>query len=324
MKQTSDRAVVTMAVGDSYVADFLAHTRPTWERYCAHHGVDLIVLTEPIDPAWQAGRKSVHWQKLLIGSLPRLRDYAMLAWMDADILINYRRAPSVFDAVRDGGIGVVDASDWFHRSDDTFNIHSRYLILNTFMKRKMGGALPKGVAKVTVTDGDLAAYYRFLGFEAGPDRMINTGLLVFSPAAHADFLAGVYARYDRDYMDFENTPLSYELQRSGRAEYIDPRFNVMWSAVAAEHYPFLFDPEVTAADPELLGRCANTAFCNAYFLHFAAGANNPIVKGAFDRIDADADGIVALTFPDLWESRDDFLELAALAGIDPAGRGIVF
>jgi hypothetical protein len=324
MKQSNDRAIVTLAIGDSYVANFMRHTRPTWERYCRKHGYDLILLTEPIDPKRDATRKSIHWQKLLIGTIPQLREYAGLAWLDGDILINDRLAPCLFSQVRGGGIGVVDGSDWFYRADDVFNIHSRYLLLNYFMKRKRGGTLPRGVDKVTITDGDLAEYYRFLGFPGRAERMINTGLFVFSPAAHSDFLVEVYRKYDRDFMDFENTPLSYELQAGGRAEYIDKRFNVVWSAVAAEHYPFLFNEDLVADHAALLRLCANAAFRNAYFLHFAAGANNPIVKGAFDLIDHEADNVVALTFPDLWARRDEHLELCALKDIDATGRGIVF
>jgi hypothetical protein len=323
MKQSSERAIVTLAIGDSYVANFMRHTRPNWDRYCRKHGYDLILLTEPIDAKRDTSKKSIHWQKLLIGMLPQLRNYRQLAWMDGDILINERLAPCLFSQVKGGGIGVVDGSDSFYRADDTFNLHARYLILNHLLDRKRGAA-PRGVEKVTITDGDLAEYYRFLGFPEPASRMINTGVLVFSPAAHGDFLAEVYLKYDRDYMDLEQTPLSYELQVGGRAEYIDPRFNVTWSSVAAEHYPFLFNEDLVADHAALLRLCVNAAFRNAYFLHFAASARNPIVKGAFEMIDHEADNVAALTFPDEWARRDDYMELCPLKGIDSAGRGILF
>lgn len=324
MNQQHERAIVTLAVGDDYIAGFMKHARPTWEPYCAKHGYDLILLTDPIDPGCDFSRKSIHWQKLLIGSLPQLRDYRGIAWLDGDILINHRMAPCIFSEVTKGGIGVVDGSDWFYHSDDTFNIHSRYLVLNFFMKKSLGGKPPKGVPKVTVTDGDLAAYYRFLGLKGEASRMINTGVFIFEPAAHGDFLAEVYSKYDRDFMDFENTPLSFELQDSGRAEYIDKRFNLVWSAAAAQHYPFLFNGDLLPNHDEVLRHCVNAAFRNSFFLHFASGANNPIVKGAFDMIDLEADSIVAMTFPELWEQRDAFMEFRRLEGIDSAGRGILF
>lgn len=326
MQQKHDNAIVTLAVGDDYVANFMRYAHPTWKPYCEKHGYDLILLTEPIDPAWDpaTSRKSVHWQKLLIGTLPQLRDYRGLAWMDGDILINHRLAPCLFSEVRNGGIGVVDGSDWFYQADDTFNIHSRYLILNLFMKMTIGGRMPGDLSRVTVTDGDLASYYRFVGLDGDASRMINTGLLVFDPGRHGNFLAEVYTKYDRDFMDFENTPLSFELQTSGRAEYIDNRFNVVWSAAVARHYPFLFNPEILPNHGEVLRLCANATFRNAFFLHFASGAGNPIVKGLYDTVDADAGSIIELLFPDLWERRDDCLDLCRLDGIDRTGRGILF
>lgn len=325
MPQLHDRAIVTLAIGDGYVANFMRYTRDNWERYCRKHGYDLILLTQPIDPNHAANpEKSIHWQKLLIGMIPQLRDYAQIAWLDTDILINDRLAPCLFSQVTGGGIGVVDVSASFRRTDDVFNLHTRYLLLNHFGDRKRGAALPTGLEKATVTDSDIVEYYRFFGFEKPVERMLNTGLLVFSPTAHGEFLGEVYCRYERDYLDLEQTPLSYELQVSGRAEYLDPRFNAVWSLIAAEHYPFLFDEAAGADHAALLKLCVNAAFRNAYFLHFAASSQNPIVKGAFDLIDHDADNVVALTFPDHWTHRDEYVDIRPLQGLDRTGRGIIF
>jgi len=324
MEQKNDRAIVTLAIGDSYVAGFMRHTRPNWDRYCRKHGYDLILLTQPIDPNRDAAQKSIHWQKLLIGMIPQLRNYAQLAWVDTDILINDRMAPCLFSEVRNGGIGVVDVSSSFHRADDIYNLHTRYLILNHLGDRRRGATLPAGLDRTTITDGSITEYYRFFGFDEPVERFINTGVLVFSPAAHADFLAEVYCKYDRDFLDMEQTPLSYELQVSGRAEYIDPRFNAVWSAIAAEHYPFLFNETLTPDHAALLRLCVNAAFRNAYFLHFAASANNPIVKGAFEMIDHEADNVAALTFPEQWARRDELIEVCPLKGLDRRGRGILF
>ncbi len=326
MNRKNDRAIVALAVGDDYVANFMRYAHPTWKPYCERHGYDLILLTNPIDPGWDpaTSKKSVHWQKLLIGTLPELRDYQALAWMDGDILINHRRAPCLFSEVKEGGIGVVDGSDWFTWSDDIFNIHSRYLILNLFMKMKLGGRMPGDVPRVTVTDGDLQSYYRFVGLDGEATRMINTGLFVFDPNEHGDFLAEVYAKYERDFMDFENTPLSFELQTSGRAEYIDKRFNVVWSKAVAQNYPFLFNPDLLPNHGEVLRLCANATFRNAFFLHFASGAGNPIVKDLYDAVDHESENIIEILFPELWEKRGDCLDLCGLEGLDRSGRGILF
>jgi hypothetical protein len=59
------KAIVTLAVGDEYRALWNAKARPSWERYAARHGYELIALHEPIDTS-PLGRRPMSWQKLLV------------------------------------------------------------------------------------------------------------------------------------------------------------------------------------------------------------------------------------------------------------------
>jgi len=324
LSQKNQNALVTLAIGDDYVAGFLKHAEPTWRKYCERHGYDPILLTDVIDKDCDFSQKSIHWQKLLVGVLPQLQDYERIVWIDGDILINHRMAPCIVDEIKEGKIGVIDASPEFHYADDVFNLHARFLTLNYFLKKHLGGATPGDVSRVTITDGDLAAYYRFLGFEREVTRFINTGVFVFNPKEHGTLLAGIYQKYDRDYMDFENTPLSYEFQANDAVEYIDPRFNHVWRSLAVKHYPFLFNRERVPDYENMLKMCANVAFRNSYFMHFAGGSGNPVIKDAFTMIDTDAESVAAQVFPEEWERRDELLEFKALAGLDSSGRGILF
>ncbi|MHA1598619.1 MAG: hypothetical protein ACTSV1_07840 [Alphaproteobacteria bacterium] len=324
MSQKNRNAIVTLAVGDDYVAGFMKYAEPTWRKYCTRHGYDAILLTDLIDTNCDFSKKSIHWQKLLVGILPQLQDYDRVVWVDGDILINHRMAPSIVEAVTSDKIGVIDASPEFHYGDDVYNLHSRFLILNYLMKMKMGGAKPGGVDRVTITDGDLASYYKFLGFEEPVSRFINTGVFVFEPKRHGAFLAGIYQKYDRDYMDFENTPLSYEFQANDAVEYVDGRFNHVWRSVAVKHYPFLFNRDRIADYDQMLRLCANVTFRNSYFMHFAGGGGNPVIKDAFSMIDTEAASAVQLAFPDEWEQTDELIDFQRLDGLDKTGRGILF
>lgn len=319
MTQRHDKALVTLAVGEAYLDGFRRHTRPTWEAYCARRGYDLVVLTEPIDRDCDFTRKSVHWQKLLIGLVPRLKDYRHLVWVDGDIVINHRLAPCIVSHLKEDRIGVVDASADFLAADAVYNRHARFLILNYLMTRQLDPQAPKAV----VTGGDLSAYYRLLGLHGTrATRFINTGVIVFEPARHARFLAECYARYERDSVDFENTPVSFELQEHDACEYLDTRFNLIWAHVAAKHYPFLFNQAVVGNNRDLLKLCANIAFHNAWFLHFAGGSKSPVIKGAYPLIDDSIDGIPALVFPEAWRRRDEYLRFAALDALGEEGRAL--
>ncbi|MEO5337957.1 MAG: hypothetical protein H7841_13860 [Magnetospirillum sp. WYHS-4] len=311
MEQKSHKALVTLAVGDDYVRSFVATASHTWNEYCNRHGYDLVMLTEPIDKSCDFSQKSIHWQKLLIGMVPQLRDYDWLVWVDGDILINYRQAPCIVSHMKEDKIGVVDASDDFHYADDVFNLHTRYLLLNACMARQLTG----GPEKIIATDGDLREYHRMFGFTGEAGRFINTGVLVFNPRRHADWLAEIYAKYPRNFYDFENTPLSYEMQVADRAEYLDRRFNLAWAHEVARNYPFLFNLEILKRNPEMLFLCANAAFRNSWFLHFAGAKKNPIIKEPFKMIAQDAESMMQILFPDDWAGREANMRFCPLKDI---------
>ncbi len=318
MVRNFDKAIVTLCVGEGYTANFLKFARPSWDAYCEKHGYDLILLTEPIDKSCDPDKKSIHWQKMLIGLLAPLKEYKHLVWMDGDIVINHRMAPCIVSALGPGKIGAVDISGVFRRTDDRYNLHTRFLLLNYLLARKVDPNTPNAI----ITDGDLARYHKMLGFEKPADRFINTGVLVFDPNRHGSYLAECYAKYERDYFDFENTPLSYELQNSGRIQYLDGRFNAIWGQVLAEHYPFLFNEDLLEGHRELLGWCVNTAYRNSWFLHFAGGRSNPVIKGAFEMIDDRASSVPEMVFPGQGVDLPDTVEFCRFEEIDETRRGL--
>ncbi len=103
--------------------------------------------------------------------------------------------------------------------------------------------------------------------------------------------------------NFEMRPLSYELLSAGVMHWLDHRYNLIWLAYKALHYPFLLGgasrndrrPErkllsflqrdasaQLKKSPLKLGEvCATTAFLNSFFLHFAgADTDMPLVDRA--------------------------------------------
>lgn len=307
--QRQDKAIVTLAIGEAYREALHRQALPTWRPYAEKHGYDLIVLTEPLDPGCDFAKKSIHWQKLLLGMHPRLKGYRHLVWLDGDILINATLAPCIVSQLREGRIGVVDKAAHHHVPDEVFNLNARYLILNLLLSRR----LVPGTPKTVITDGDLEAYYRLFGLEGRAKGIINTGVMAFSPEVHGEFLAGIYLKYDHNFADFEQTPVSFELQNQDRAEYLDDRFNTVWAQVAAEHYPFLFNPAFLQGNRDMLRICVNVAFRNAWFLHFAGASANPVVKGAFDLVDPDLGSVPEIVFPEFRENRDAIMEFHRLA-----------
>jgi hypothetical protein len=292
-------ALATLVVGDKYREAFERRYLPGWVAYARRHGYDLHVVDRAIDGRADLARKSLHWQKMLVPSLPQLRGYDRVVWVDADVMINAAVAPDVTAGVPADRIGVVDATPWMTAPDDAFTQYGRFLLLDAL---SMTARRRHGVDydRIVIADMTVADMYRLKGFDPPVDRFVNTGVFVCTPREHADFLFEAYLRHDRDVWDFENSALSWEIVRSGLAHWIDPRFNAVWPWEAARHYPFLYDLGFQHANPDLLRMCVNTVFRNNWFLHLA-GANSKPLAGA---VDAAAENLAALVIPDYARRRE--------------------
>jgi hypothetical protein len=258
------KALVTLLIGDDYRRRWEKTFRGTMELYAEKHGYDIIALDRYLDASDFGRSRPPHWQKLLILEQPEVRRYEHAVWIDADILVNHHHAPCIVAA---GGvsdkIGLVPYSiaemGTPRRSD------------NRYHRRPQGGRSPA-----------FAEWYRFYGIarpgERDVDDFTNTGVLVFKPHVHDEFLRWVYETgHEVAGAHQENGPLSYHIFRLGLANPLDERFNVSWNGEMAEHYPFLLARR-NFEDRMLAGLCVNAAWNNAYFLHFV---------GASGRIHAD-------------------------------------
>lgn len=306
-KQASGTALVTMAIGPEYTRAFECWYLPGWQDYCRRQGFDLHVISQPIDQHVDLTRKSLHWQKLLIPSLPRFRDYERIVWVDADILINSRIAPDITACVSPKRIGVVDATSWMKAPDDIFNQYGRFLFLDALaLSSKNISRVDK--CRTLVADMTIADMYRLKGFNPPVDQYINTGVLVCSPFYHADYFLDMYMRYESNIWDFENTAVSWELISENIVDFIDDRFNVVWAWEAARHYPFVFDLDFYNSNNDVIRMCVNTSFRNSFFLHLAG----PMAKVLACAIDTKAENIAALVFGD-YERRRAGIEQVSCA-----------
>jgi len=293
VSQTTPRkAIVTLAIGQRYVDEFNYQVKDSWDAYAKKHGYDIFVLTEIIDPSCDLSMKSLHWQKLLIGLIPEIAAYDYVVWMDTDIIINPGTAPCIVSSLKGNKIGV--ASYGTDISPDE-SATQRYRILDKLF-RTTERKLPRH-------DASMADIYRALGYEKPVSNYINTGVFVFQPKLHNDFLSQCYAKYDRDSIDgsFENLPYSYELQAQDMIQYIDERFNMAWSKYAAIYYPFLYIRDFVEQNPDVAVQCVNVFYHNAYFCHFAGEAHNPVTKGLMTEVKQGTEHVIDALAPGLWK-----------------------
>lgn len=246
-------ALVTLAIGRRYEERWRRIAAPLWSAYAERHGYEVICLTEPLDDSERARGRSPAWQKCLVLEQPFAAAYDRVVWVDADVAIR-PDAPPVTAGVPVELVGAVDEF-----SSPTPELHASHLA------KLYAHWDATGVAYID--NRTPADYYAAWGLPPRDDGVVQTGVMVLSPAHHGAVLRRTYDAYeDRGrILNYEMRPLSWELLAAGLVHWIDPAFNVIWGSAKAISYPFL----TTAPDHPDAAAAAARALAAANFLHFA-------------------------------------------------------
>lgn len=246
------KAIVTIAIGDKYRDLFNKVCAKNWQQYADKHGYDMIVFDEPLDSSAKAQNRSPAWQKCLILNMPELQKYDQIVWLDSDILIN-PDAPCVCKYLSDTfNIAATDSYGMFGKEE-----HSK--ILQTKYEKWEKADIP------FINNPTPAAYHRNWGFNDNDmlpihkEYVIQTGVLVLSPHFHKHTLKYVYNYYEDKggaEWNYEMPPLSYELLKNHKCEWLNWKFNAIVGNMTENGYENV-----------------NDMLSDVYFLHFAGCQN---------------------------------------------------
>ena len=78
VKSNSDKAIVTLALGNSHYQDWLNYSKPSLVKYCENNNLNLMIQTESMDNSMRYEKAT--WQKLLLTNQlliehPRIKSY---------------------------------------------------------------------------------------------------------------------------------------------------------------------------------------------------------------------------------------------------------
>ncbi len=273
---THSKAIVTIAIGKTFLETWKKYCEPNWRQYATLHGYDVICIENPLDPSERAKRRSPSWQKCLILSQDFAQRYERVVWIDTDILINTTSAPDITAGIPADKVGAVNM--WSHPTPELYR-----QLLKRFYELWGSSAIINYTAK---------EYYLNYGLPAGFDAVVQAGVLVLSPQHHREVLERVYFQYEEKggpEWHMEMRPLSYELLKMSNVHWIDPRFNLMCNEHIIMHYPFLLNPESSLTMTNRLRRriarlcgapstasirrlCITSIFLNSFFLHLGGSA----------------------------------------------------
>jgi len=300
-------ALVTIAIGDHHQREFETYALPSLRAYAQKHDYELIAITEPFAPIDPNSSKTIHWHKILLGQVPAIKAFDRVIWIDTDIVINSRLAPDITEDVPVEKIGIVELSDnpQIEAATETLNTLYNIVLREHF----------DDVHEFVKPDVKIKDQYKRADLTPTPDKFCNTGVFVFSPKHHNEFFAQTFLKYDKNFDDFENTPLSFEIFSNNLNHGIDPRFNTLWSDELSLKYPFLARRDILedfyyrvknnkSINEGLYAQwytwCTNASFQSAYFLHFSGGRNNPLTKVPMRYVKTDAENVFGATFPEYY------------------------
>jgi hypothetical protein len=274
------KAIVTLVVGDKYMRQWKNRCQSNWQEYADRHGYDLVYFEHSLDDSERSRNRSISWQRCLVPQQEVIQKYEQIVWVDSDILINPATAPCI---VKDVPVDKVGATDVW--TSPTLELYRDTL------SRKYEYYKYSGITKVVINP-TAREFYKNWGLSPDFDHIVQAGVMVFSPHHHREILEKIYYIYDDKggpEWNYEMRPLSWELLKADCVHWIDHRFNLIWFDYLCLHYPFLLNKsnfeivrkvqrKLTKTFPEIRSKqarvCANTAYINSYFLHFAGCATD--------------------------------------------------
>jgi len=232
--------LITLAIGSEYYAFYRSTFMKSQENYAKKHGYDFHVVThfpeaDFMTENYPKNRSTITMHKILVCSQEWSDSYDMIIFIDADILIHPDSPP--LHSYMDYGekIGIVDEF-----SQPT--------------PEKRIALQAKNGWETSATE-----YHALCGLHLETPHALNTGVLVFQPKYHRNFLEKIFKKYiqfcDRHPRGdiFEQTAIGYELQKNQCFTLLPNKFNTLWAIHKWDN------PELNLKE----------FFDTTWFLHFA-------------------------------------------------------
>jgi len=209
--------LVTIAIGEEYLKMYEDLFKESQENYAKRYNYDFRVITDFLDKDYTNHMKStITLNKILVCSQEWSKDYDMIIFIDADILINVC-APPIHNHM--------DYGDFIGIADD-------------FWQPSIERATEMTKTRPDIKPSNPTAYYKSCDFiDIETNFEFNTGVLVMQPKKHAKFLEDVYKKYvekqkthPKKYL-YENACIGYELQKNNLYKILPNKFNAVWATI---------------------------------------------------------------------------------------------
>ena len=258
----SGNVLATIAIGEQYLQPFMKYAYHTWEMYCRRHDLGLILfddhLISPDHPKW----KKANWQKYLIPSV--IVDAGLpvnnVCHLDTDILIS-PLAPNIFEIYDQSKVALVSMRSGLPMS------HQETCRRLAFLRNRYFSSEYPLDSSLFISLADL---YSLINVPPQIDYACS-GVFVLNLTRHSSMLSEFFFEYDRNTLSPTNggdqTHFNYFVQSNDLQQWLEYRFQALWTYEVACRYPFLYSEE--NGNRQIIRSCIEASLFTNYFLHFA-------------------------------------------------------
>ena len=268
LNSTSKNFIVSVAIGSTAKKNWEKFIKNNWINYCKKNNLGLIMFFDNLIDKSDIYWKKPNWQKLLVGEkiLKSKLKISNICFLDIDILINYLTSPNIFDYHKTKFISVVSQRKNLN-FDLEYGLKQIAFNRNFFYSRKypLDSALFMNTKEI----------FKYHNFKINKkiidkDDYFCTGVFIFNIKIYSDFFKKIFYKYrsnSKTLTGGEEPILNYEIQKFGKINLLDYKFQSLWLYEIATKYPFLYDKKIV--NENLILRCIENSLLSNYFLHFA-------------------------------------------------------
>ena len=257
----SKNAIITIAIGKTYLKRWEIYAKPSWELYCKKYNINLFVVTEDLISEEHKKWKKATWQKLLIGKT--IKNYGFdidnICYLDTDILIS-PNARNIFNNYNKKKYGLVSKVKGL-----PFHLNTTLKKIAYFRNLYYDNGYPLDSALFM----DINQVYKFSKLSP-QDNYACAGVIVFNVDNHCEEMNSWFMKYDVNTVSTtggDQTHINWEIQNTNRVSWIDYEFQALWLFEMASKYTFLYN--IKNSTEEDIKNSIRACLMSVDFLHFA-------------------------------------------------------
>lgn len=254
--------IVTIAIGEKYFNSWLEYSLISWKAYCNKYDLGLIVLDEELIDKQDSFWKKATWQKMLIGEYLLKQNIVInnICYLDTDFLLNIY-SPNIFNFYNNDKIGLVSQVKNLPYNELDVKKRIAFFRHNFYDKNyPLDSALFMNLNQI----------FSYHNLSVQNDYAC-AGLILFNQDNHSELMRKWFYKYEKNIDSItgggDECHFNYEVQSWGNIQWLDYKFQALWTYEMAWKYPFLYNHVNMKTENYI--QCIEASLFTNYFLHFA-------------------------------------------------------